>query len=183
MQVIIILAAGSAICANIWIIILAFQENLVWGWACLLIPIFPAIFAIIYFKEMKTSATIYLISLLILSGAKAIYEPNKQRYVLQHMQVLNEALQGYRSEQECYPPSLSILVYNKSFNNTVYGRLIANAKTPKSSYQGYYYEYQSQSCKAYELYGKSAKGKHEAFYINQSGILHEDGPNGEELWK
>lgn len=96
---------------------------------------------------------------------------------------ISAACKGYFANMGKYPLSLEDLSLRKPEYINI--KFSAKATNPESSFQGYYYIYESSDGSHFTLYAKPAspeKGDR-TFFIDESGVLRLEGPDGEPIEK
>lgn len=71
MEIIAMLGVVLSLVGGIWLVVKAFQNSILWGIGCLLIPLVGLFFALRHWEEAKTPFLIALTGVIIRIGAKA----------------------------------------------------------------------------------------------------------------
>lgn len=70
----VLLGIGAVLCiiGGIWLLVVAFQESIGWGLACLIIPFVSLIFVIMYWDKAKKPFLLNLVGAVLLVASQAM---------------------------------------------------------------------------------------------------------------
>ncbi len=87
--ILIVIAAGVMLLAQIWVLVAAFNKSIVWGLLVLLLPFISLLFIVMFFNDMKFPVMLYIVGIVIALAGGGIQSRGRNRRMLQ--QQLDEA--------------------------------------------------------------------------------------------